>query len=227
MPDTDPHINLLLQCISLEEKEQVKRFSLYQQHTLKSLKAERVRLELEKAFEEEKPSLFFEALQDLRVLEHIFPSIYALQAKDFFAHTMLTLNHIRNQTNDLTCLYAVLLCDLGVIGATDFLDKYAIQKQKRFILAFVKHHLNVHRALELSPKELIDLLQAFRITKSHDEALKNLIICAKSGKFLIEVVKVLESLDLETFTKDVPMHKRKDVVLMHKIQSLKRGSPDP
>ncbi|WP_301924246.1 AAA domain-containing protein [Ferruginibacter sp.] len=37
---TDPHINLLMQCISLEEKEQVKRFSLDQQHTLKSLKTE-------------------------------------------------------------------------------------------------------------------------------------------------------------------------------------------
>ncbi len=38
MPVTNPHINLLLQSISLEEKEQVKRFSLDQQHTLKSLK---------------------------------------------------------------------------------------------------------------------------------------------------------------------------------------------
>jgi predicted DNA helicase len=34
------HIQKLLQCIVLEEKEQVKRFSLDQQHTLKSLKAE-------------------------------------------------------------------------------------------------------------------------------------------------------------------------------------------
>ena len=40
MPVTNPHISLLLQCIGLEEKEQVKRFSLNQQHTLKSLKAE-------------------------------------------------------------------------------------------------------------------------------------------------------------------------------------------
>ncbi|MES1213888.1 MAG: AAA domain-containing protein [Bacteroidota bacterium] len=40
MPVTDPHIKKLLQCIDLEEKEQVKRFSLDQQHTLKSLKAE-------------------------------------------------------------------------------------------------------------------------------------------------------------------------------------------
>ncbi|MEP7373927.1 MAG: AAA domain-containing protein [Chitinophagaceae bacterium] len=35
-----PHIQLLLQCITLEEKEQVKRYSLDQEHTLKQLKAE-------------------------------------------------------------------------------------------------------------------------------------------------------------------------------------------
>ena len=40
MPVTHPHIVQLLQCIDLEEKEQVKRYSLNQQHTLKSLKAE-------------------------------------------------------------------------------------------------------------------------------------------------------------------------------------------
>jgi len=40
MPVIDPHIAQLLQCIELEEKEQVKRYSLDQQHTLKALKAE-------------------------------------------------------------------------------------------------------------------------------------------------------------------------------------------
>lgn len=35
-----PYIKTLLECIELEEKEQVKRYSLDQQHTLKSLKAE-------------------------------------------------------------------------------------------------------------------------------------------------------------------------------------------
>ena len=35
-----PHIQTLLRCIALEEKEQVKRYSLDQQHTLKQLKAE-------------------------------------------------------------------------------------------------------------------------------------------------------------------------------------------
>jgi ATP-dependent RNA/DNA helicase IGHMBP2 len=40
MPATHPHIIKLLQCIDLEEKEQIKRYSLDQQHTLKTLKAE-------------------------------------------------------------------------------------------------------------------------------------------------------------------------------------------
>lgn len=35
-----PHIQTLLQCINLEEKEQAQRYSLDQQHTLKALKAE-------------------------------------------------------------------------------------------------------------------------------------------------------------------------------------------
>src|SRR5688572_13731885 len=35
-----PHIQILLQCIELEEREQVKRFSLDQQHNLASLKKE-------------------------------------------------------------------------------------------------------------------------------------------------------------------------------------------
>lgn len=40
MPASHPQIKKLLQCIDLEEKEQVKRYSLDQQHTLKSLKTE-------------------------------------------------------------------------------------------------------------------------------------------------------------------------------------------
>lgn len=40
MAEKNPTIKKLLECINLEEKEQVKRFSLDQQHTLKSLKAE-------------------------------------------------------------------------------------------------------------------------------------------------------------------------------------------
>jgi ATP-dependent RNA/DNA helicase IGHMBP2 len=39
MPVTDPHIQKLLHCIDLEEEEQVKKYSLDQQHTLRSLKA--------------------------------------------------------------------------------------------------------------------------------------------------------------------------------------------
>ena len=40
MAVTHPYIKQLLQCIDLEEKEQVKQYSLDQLHTLRSLKAE-------------------------------------------------------------------------------------------------------------------------------------------------------------------------------------------
>ena len=40
MPATHPYIRQLLAAITAEEKEEVKRYSLDQQHTLKSLKAE-------------------------------------------------------------------------------------------------------------------------------------------------------------------------------------------
>ena len=40
MEDIHPHIQKLLKCIELEEKEQVKRFSLDKEHTLRSLKSE-------------------------------------------------------------------------------------------------------------------------------------------------------------------------------------------
>ena len=40
MSTTHPHISNLLKCIELEEKEQVKKFSIDQQHSLKALKAE-------------------------------------------------------------------------------------------------------------------------------------------------------------------------------------------
>ncbi len=40
MEDLHPHIQLMLKCIELEEKEQVKRFSLDKEHTLRSLKSE-------------------------------------------------------------------------------------------------------------------------------------------------------------------------------------------
>ena len=40
MPATHPHLTKLIQCINLEEQEQIKRYGLNEQHSLKSLKAE-------------------------------------------------------------------------------------------------------------------------------------------------------------------------------------------
>lgn len=40
MPATNPHLQKLIQCINLEEQEQINRFGLNEQHSLKALKAE-------------------------------------------------------------------------------------------------------------------------------------------------------------------------------------------
>lgn len=88
---------------------------------LSRLQPDRIRTEMEKAFQEHNPSLFFETLNMLGVLDIIFPELHTLvdqTAKyqpegDAFAHTMRVLDAARKQGGDNTCLYAMLLHALG------------------------------------------------------------------------------------------------------------------
>lgn len=175
---------------------------------LSSLQPERVRTEMEKAFKEEMPSLFFETLKTLGVLDIIFPELHALinvpqvqkyhPEGDAFTHTMMVLDAARQQNGDHTCLYAALLHDLGK-GVTpasilpqhigheingvplvkEFLNRFSISKNAAFILNFTKYHLQVHRCLEMRYGKIVELLDIFKIKKISDTALKNLMICAK------------------------------------------------
>ncbi|CAO5683306.1 MAG: Multifunctional CCA protein [Holosporales bacterium] len=176
---------------------------------LKHLKPERVRLELEKAFLEEKPSIFFKTLLDLNVLDIIFPSIFKLcdveQPKchhpegDAFVHTLCVLDAVRTETMDLTCLYTALLHDIGkgltpknilprhighelrgIALADDFIHQFGLMKHKSFILNFIRYHLHMHRLFDLKYKTVIDLLDAFKIKKHTDPSFKRLVICAKA-----------------------------------------------
>ncbi|MBP9752269.1 MAG: multifunctional CCA tRNA nucleotidyl transferase/2'3'-cyclic phosphodiesterase/2'nucleotidase/phosphatase [Proteobacteria bacterium] len=225
---------------------------------LKHLKPERVRLELEKALLEKKPSIFFKTLFDLNVLDVIFPSIFALygveQSKqyhpegDAFVHTLCVLDAIRQETQDLICLYTGLLHDLGkaltpkeiipkhighehrgLAPVKEFLNHYGILKHKNFILAFVKYHLHIHRLFDLKPKTLIEVLDAFKIKKLSDENLKRLLICAKADiqgrvdhfkqeDYLKAAVLALELIDFSDISHNAK--NIKDVVCMRKIKAL-------
>ena len=229
---------------------------------LGSLQPERVRTEMEKAFKEKKPSLFFKTLHILGVLEIIFPELHALinvpqvekyhPEGDAFTHTMMVLDATRKQDGDNTCLYAALLHDLGKgitpitmlpqhIGheinglplVKNFLNRFNISKNAQFILNFTKYHLQVHQCLEMRSGKIVDLLDIFKIKKTSDDALKNLIICAKSdalGKmhthylqeqYLVKCVDIIENLDLAAMTKNVDNTKKAQYVKQAKIRALK------
>lgn len=231
---------------------------------LNHLQPERVRTEMEKAFKENKPSLFFKTLKTLGVLEIIFPELHALvnvphvkknhPEGDAFKDTMIVLDAARKQNGDNTCLYAALLHDLGKgitpastlpqhIGhetrglpiVKNFLKRFNISKNAQFILNFTKYHLQVHRCLEMRYGKIVDLLDIFKIKKTSDAALKNLMVCAKSdalGKvnttylqeqYLIKCVQIIDKLDLAALTKNVEHAKKAKYVKQEKIRALKRA----
>lgn len=90
---------------------------------LNTLSKERVFDEFRKALSQEKPSIFFNVLKDANVLDVHFKEIYnligALQPVkyhpegDAYNHTMIVLDEICKNTNDLKVRFAGLVHDLG------------------------------------------------------------------------------------------------------------------
>lgn len=169
---------------------------------LNSLQPERVRTEMEKAFKESKPSLFFETLNVLGVLEVVFPELHALihvahrknnPKADAFTHTMMVLDAARQQGADNTCLYAALLHNLGkgirrhIASATNsvtlvkkFLKRFGISKNTTFVLSYTLYHLQVVCCKEMPYEQVIDLLDSLKIKKTTDTNFQNLITCSKA-----------------------------------------------
>ena len=90
---------------------------------LLNLSKERVFVELKKALQTDKPSIFFNVLRDANVLDVHFLELYdligALQPVkyhpegDAYNHTMLTLDNSAKQTKSLEIRFAALVHDLG------------------------------------------------------------------------------------------------------------------
>lgn len=90
---------------------------------LNTLSAERVFMELKKALEAEKPSIFFNVLKEVDVLDihfkEIFDLIGAIQPVkyhpegDSYNHSMLALDNSAKLTNDLIIRFSALVHDLG------------------------------------------------------------------------------------------------------------------
>ena len=90
---------------------------------LKTLSKERVFVELKKALQTDKPSIFFEVLKKSNVLDVHFKEIYdligAVQPKEYhpegdaYNHTMLVINLATTLTEDIAIRFACLVHDLG------------------------------------------------------------------------------------------------------------------
>tara|TARA_Y100000034_G_scaffold136409_1_gene212704 strand:+ start:11931 stop:13148 length:1218 start_codon:yes stop_codon:yes gene_type:complete len=167
---------------------------------LSSLTGERVLIELEKAFELEKPSVFFDKLKELDVLDVVFPHIHRLigveqnplyhPEGDCYIHTMLVLDKAREKTTDFKVLYTALVHDLGKgVTPKEILPKHigheegglplvkemsdflrVDRRTKEFAMAFCKEHLNIHRSMEIRPTKVVRLLRRLRATKVEEES---------------------------------------------------------
>lgn len=162
---------------------------------LQALVAERVWQELHRALQTEHPDVFFQCLRDCDALRVILPELDALfgvpqPAKyhpeiDTGVHTLMVLQQAVSLAASPAARYAALLHDLGKgttpqeqwpkhIGHEIRSKKLAAQVSKRLKVPgdyadlaelVAEFHTHCHRALSLTPKTLLKLLQrldAFR-----------------------------------------------------------------
>ena len=84
---------------------------------------ERIVGELEKALSAKRPSLYFNFLFQANLLDIAYPEIYRLVGQtqpeeyhpegDAFEHTMMVLDHVSSQTNEVKVRFAALFHDIG------------------------------------------------------------------------------------------------------------------
>jgi tRNA nucleotidyltransferase (CCA-adding enzyme) len=169
-----------------------------------ALVAERVWQETEKALRYPKAAVFFQVLRDCGALKAIYPEIDALfgvpQPKqwhpeiDTGVHTLMVLEQAVALSADLRVRFAALVHDLGKAGTPPaewpshrgheersvalieaLSARLRLPSELRELAVIVaRHHGNVHRAFELKPKTILDMLEradAFRRPERFEQAL--------------------------------------------------------
>ena len=155
-----------------------------------ALVPERVWQELRRALGEPRPSAFFEVLRDCGALVRLFPEIARLWGVpqppqhhpeiDTGVHTMMVLESAARLSDDTRIRFAALVHDLGK-GTTppeqwprhiaheersvrlveELCARYRIPNDYRDLAVLVaRHHGQVHRAEELRPGTVLELLEA-------------------------------------------------------------------
>ncbi|MCJ7453417.1 MAG: multifunctional CCA addition/repair protein [Steroidobacteraceae bacterium] len=171
---------------------------------LSALVPERVWVETERALGEDRPTVYFEVLRDCGALAALFPEIAALDGVpqppkwhpeiDTGLHTMQALEVAASLSPDTTVRFAVLVHDLGKgltpreqwprhLGHEEAGAKLIevacarlkVPNEHRDLAVLVaRHHAKVHRAAELRPATVLELLEAtdaFRRAERFDRLL--------------------------------------------------------
>lgn len=162
-----------------------------QEGQLRDLPKERIWKEVSRALMEPTPSAFFETLNACGGLDDWFPEIKALIGVEqpiehhpeicTFKHTMLALEQTRADDLPVAARWAVVCHDLGKamtpveerpkhhghekagVPLVETLSRRVGAPKDALTLArqLCEHHTQIHRALELSPKSIIKLVQVF------------------------------------------------------------------
>ncbi|WP_411728394.1 multifunctional CCA addition/repair protein [Methyloglobulus sp.] len=173
---------------------------------------ERVWAELFKALKEPSPSAFFYTLMDCGVLEKIFPEIYNLFGVpqppkyhpeiDTGVHSMMCLEQAALLSTKPEVRFAALVHDLGkALSPKDNLPHHyghetkgmpvleALCNRLRVPNAFkslalhvMQYHTHCHKAGELKPSTLIDLLNTLGAFKQHNQLPEFLLACEADAK---------------------------------------------
>jgi tRNA nucleotidyltransferase (CCA-adding enzyme) len=173
------------------------------------LVAERVWKETERALGERSPDVFIEVLRQCGALDVLFPEVSRLfgvpQRADYHPeidtgiHTLMALQQSVRLSQSSKIRFAVLVHDLGkgitpdhvlpshrgheargVPLVNDVCDRFKVPNDVRQLaLVVTEYHLMCHKAQELKPETIVNLLTGVGALKSRDR-LEDFILCCEA-----------------------------------------------
>ena len=176
---------------------------------LEYLVAERVWKETERALGERSPDIYIEVLRQCGALDVLFPEVSRLfgvpQRADYHPeidtgiHTLMALQQSVRLSRSSKIRFAVLVHDLGkgitpdhvlpshrgheargVPLVNDVCDRFKVPNDVRQLaLVVTEYHLMCHKAQELKPETIVNLLKGVGALKSRDR-LEDFILCCEA-----------------------------------------------
>ena len=116
---------------------------------LQNISKERIHDEIMKVFVSWDPFAFVSLLDEIRLLEYVFPALYATKnieqpvryhPFDVYVHTMMSLYHLQRINKDYLVRFSMLYHDVGKVGQYSAYEKNLSRDEIRAILASPLNH---------------------------------------------------------------------------------------